>query len=102
MNATLWLLNAKQEQDIETEHLRRMKELIEQGQQQQNDIISSYSAQRQRIIADSLSQLTGTQAAIGDTAAVIALNIGSNVYSGNSAPQQLANDIMAQSGRNYQ
>ena len=28
-----------QEQAIETEHLRRMKELIEQGQQQQNDII---------------------------------------------------------------
>jgi len=91
-----------QEQAIETEHLRRMKELIEQGQQQQqNDIIRAYSAQRQQIIADSLSQLTGAQAATGDTAAVIALNIGSNVYSGNSAPQQLANDIIAQSGRNY-
>jgi len=88
-----------QEQAIETEHLRRMKELIEQGQQQQNEIIRSYAAQRQQIIADSLSQLTGTQAPIGDTAAVIALNIGSNTYSG---PQQLAESIMANSGRNYQ
>ncbi len=90
-----------QEQAIETEHLRRMKEIIEQGQRQQTDIIRSYSVQRQQIIADSLSQLTGSQAQIGDTAAVIALNIGSSTYSGNSAPQQLANDIMTQSGRNY-
>jgi hypothetical protein len=87
-----------EEQNIEAEHNRRVAELMTQGQEEQLAILAKYNSEKQQIIADNLAKVTGSQAPQSSTAATIALSIGANKYSG---PQLLANDIMAQSGRNY-
>ena len=87
-----------EEQNIEAEHNRRVAELMTQGQEEQLEILRAAEAQKQQIIAGSLAKVTGTSAPQAATASTIAASIGANKYSG---PQLLANDIMAQSGRNY-